>query len=283
MADKYIPTAALQRWVDELWLAAGCSADEARLTADHLVGANLAGHDSHGVGMVPRYVTAGWPASCSSTSTWPSPATAARMLSLDAQRGMGQSMAYEAMNLAIERAQDARRVRHGPEARPPHRPHRPLGRAGGGRRHGVGALRQRDEQAGGGAVPRQRGTLRHQPLHRRHPGAGPRADAAGLCHQRHRHGQGARGLQQRQAGAGQGADGRDGQPHRRPGRAVPAGRPARRRAGALCAAQGLCAGHGGRGAGRGADRRRDHAPGQPEVPVRRSGTTCWPWSSTRRG
>ena len=56
MADKHIPTAALRRWVEQLWLAAGCSADEARLTAEHLVGANLAGHDSHGVGMVPRYV-----------------------------------------------------------------------------------------------------------------------------------------------------------------------------------------------------------------------------------
>ena len=29
---------------------------EADLVADHLVQANLAGHDSHGVGMVPSYV-----------------------------------------------------------------------------------------------------------------------------------------------------------------------------------------------------------------------------------
>ncbi len=56
MADTLIRTPALQRRVEQLWLAAGCRADEARLTAEHLVGANLAGHDSHGVGMLPRYV-----------------------------------------------------------------------------------------------------------------------------------------------------------------------------------------------------------------------------------
>lgn len=29
---------------------------EATLVADHLIAANLAGHDSHGVGMIPSYV-----------------------------------------------------------------------------------------------------------------------------------------------------------------------------------------------------------------------------------
>ena len=35
--------------------AGGSSADEARIVADHLVLANLSGHDSHGVGMLPAY------------------------------------------------------------------------------------------------------------------------------------------------------------------------------------------------------------------------------------
>ena len=38
--------------------AAGSTAEEARTVADNLVLANLSGHDSHGVGMVPRYVDA---------------------------------------------------------------------------------------------------------------------------------------------------------------------------------------------------------------------------------
>lgn len=104
MADTLIPTPALQRWVDELWLAAGCSADEARLTAGHLVGANLAGHDSHGVGMVPRYV-ASWLANELQLNRHVAISSdSGTMLSLDAQRGMGQSLAFEAMELAIARA-----------------------------------------------------------------------------------------------------------------------------------------------------------------------------------
>ena len=36
--------------------ADGSSDEEARLVADHLVLANLFGHDSHGVGMMPAYI-----------------------------------------------------------------------------------------------------------------------------------------------------------------------------------------------------------------------------------
>lgn len=35
--------------------AGGCSETEAAIVSDHLVDANLAGHDSHGVGMLPHY------------------------------------------------------------------------------------------------------------------------------------------------------------------------------------------------------------------------------------
>jgi len=108
MAEHLIPTAALRRWVDQLWLAAGSSADEARLTAEHLVGANLAGHDSHGVGMVPRYVKSWLAGELQLNQHVAITSDSGAMLSLDAQRGMGQSLAFEAMNMAIERAK-----RHG--------------------------------------------------------------------------------------------------------------------------------------------------------------------------
>ncbi len=104
MTEHILPTAALRRWVEQLWLAAGCSADEARLTAEHLVGANLAGHDSHGVGMAPRYVQSWQAGELQLNQHVKVLSDNGSMLSLDAQRGMGQSMAYEAMNLAIERA-----------------------------------------------------------------------------------------------------------------------------------------------------------------------------------
>ena len=35
--------------------AGGSEPEEARIVADHLVLANLSGHDSHGVGMLPAY------------------------------------------------------------------------------------------------------------------------------------------------------------------------------------------------------------------------------------
>ena len=104
MQQHLIPTPALQRWVEELWLCAGSQPQEASLTADHLVGANLAGHDSHGVGMVPRYVNA-WLAGELQLNRQPTPVLdTGSMLTLDGQRGMGQAVTHAAMAMAIERA-----------------------------------------------------------------------------------------------------------------------------------------------------------------------------------
>src|SRR5205085_12583447 len=46
----------LRRLTSAILAAGGSAGAEADLVADHLVQANLAGHDSHGVGMVPAYV-----------------------------------------------------------------------------------------------------------------------------------------------------------------------------------------------------------------------------------
>ena len=46
----------LRRVVRTLLERAGSAPHEAALVADHLVDANLRGHDSHGVGMIPHYV-----------------------------------------------------------------------------------------------------------------------------------------------------------------------------------------------------------------------------------
>ena len=40
----------------EILSAAGSSDDESQIVAKNLVRANLAGHDSHGIGMLPRYI-----------------------------------------------------------------------------------------------------------------------------------------------------------------------------------------------------------------------------------
>ena len=46
----------LRRAVAELFTATGATTENAGLIAEHLVEANLRGHDSHGVGVVPLYL-----------------------------------------------------------------------------------------------------------------------------------------------------------------------------------------------------------------------------------
>ena len=51
-----IQATALEQIVERTFTAAGCAPDEASCVARHLVSSNLAGHDSHGVIRVSRYV-----------------------------------------------------------------------------------------------------------------------------------------------------------------------------------------------------------------------------------
>lgn len=106
MSEHRIPTAALHRWVVDLWLAAGSEAREAGLTADHLVGANLSGHDSHGVGMIPKYVLS-WQADQLQLNQQVSVVhESGGIVSLDGNRGMGQAVTEQAMRIGIERARE---------------------------------------------------------------------------------------------------------------------------------------------------------------------------------
>jgi uncharacterized oxidoreductase len=102
--EHLIPTRALQDWTRDLWLAAGSSEQEARLVADHLVGANLVGHDSHGVGMIPRYVAAWLAGELHLNEHAEAVLDHGTMLTLDGRRGLGPAVAHEAMALAIDRA-----------------------------------------------------------------------------------------------------------------------------------------------------------------------------------
>jgi uncharacterized oxidoreductase len=104
MADIPIPTAPLHRWIVDLFRAAGSSEREATLTADHLVGANLAGHDSHGVGMVPRYVNSLLADELQLNQRIAIAHDAGSIVTVDGRRGMGQSVTHQAMEVAIDRA-----------------------------------------------------------------------------------------------------------------------------------------------------------------------------------
>ena len=106
MAEHQIPTVALHTWIVDLFRAAGSHEVEARLTADHLVGANLAGHDSHGVGMAPKYVASLLNDELQLNQRVTIATDAGSLVVIDGRRGMGQSVTYQAMEIAIARARE---------------------------------------------------------------------------------------------------------------------------------------------------------------------------------
>jgi len=95
---------ALERFIARIFEASGCAAPEAARIASHLVGANLAGHDSHGVVRVPRYVewqregfvVAGQRAEVVTDG--------GAFLLLDGGFGFGQIVAQQATEMGIARA-----------------------------------------------------------------------------------------------------------------------------------------------------------------------------------
>ena len=103
--DKTLKPQDLQDQITQIFKALGSSEAEAITVAANLVMANLSGHDSHGVGMVPRYVDAAMEQGGLQINT------AAKinldigtMLNLDGQRGFGQVVGEQAMHFGMQRA-----------------------------------------------------------------------------------------------------------------------------------------------------------------------------------
>lgn len=104
--DKVFPHTTLHRFARAVLEQMGTPPAEAILVADHLVDANLMGHDSHGVGMLPTYT---W----SLKTEWLRPTAHARVIAdrdtvivIDGERGFGQVVGPEAMRLGIARAKE---------------------------------------------------------------------------------------------------------------------------------------------------------------------------------
>jgi uncharacterized oxidoreductase len=106
MARKF-PAAQLRATVAAIIQAGGSSPQEARTVADNLVLANLSGHDSHGVGMVPRYIEAVLEGGLKPNTGIAVKLDAGSLLTVDGQRGFGQVVGEQAMAMAIARAQQA--------------------------------------------------------------------------------------------------------------------------------------------------------------------------------
>jgi uncharacterized oxidoreductase len=84
--------------------AGGSEPREAELVAANLVEANLTGHDSHGVGMIPRYVDSLLEGGLAVNEHPGIELDTGVMLRLDGRHGYGQVIGREAMALGIERA-----------------------------------------------------------------------------------------------------------------------------------------------------------------------------------
>ena len=97
---------ALTAAVTAVVRAAGSSALEAAQVAANLVEANLRGHDSHGVGMTPRYIDAVLEGGLLPDAHVKIRADSGPLLTLDGCQGYGQVIGAEAMALGIERAQE---------------------------------------------------------------------------------------------------------------------------------------------------------------------------------
>ena len=85
-------------------VAAGCAVEEAAIVADHLVEANLKGHDSHGVGMIPSYLRNRADGSLVPDTPGRVVSDNGSLLVYDGERGYGQIVARNATRIAIERA-----------------------------------------------------------------------------------------------------------------------------------------------------------------------------------
>ena len=105
MADMHLIRAeALNPAIRELVRGFGSDEREVALVTDNLIQANLTGHDSHGIGMLPRYSEAWVEGGLKANAHIKTLMDGGALLRLDGQKGFGQVVGHEAMNLGIARA-----------------------------------------------------------------------------------------------------------------------------------------------------------------------------------
>ena len=103
-APVLVAAPRLEAIVAAIFEAAGCDGAEASRISRHLLGANLAGHDSHGVARVPRYVEWLEQGHVLKGQTADVVTDGGAFALLDGKFGFGQTVAPQAVALGIERA-----------------------------------------------------------------------------------------------------------------------------------------------------------------------------------
>ena len=103
---KIVDHDELRRITERIFAAGGSDPGEAQIIAGHLVEANLRGHDSHGVGMIPSYLRNLGNAKVKPNENGRIVSDTGSMIVYDGARGYGQIVAREATRLGIARAQE---------------------------------------------------------------------------------------------------------------------------------------------------------------------------------
>lgn len=96
----------LQNLVHEIFLHAGCEAAEAQCVSEHLVEANLVGHDSHGVIRTPIYVCWMKDNKVVANRKIEIVTDNGALAVVDGQMGLGQSIGQQTLKLAIEKCHE---------------------------------------------------------------------------------------------------------------------------------------------------------------------------------
>lgn len=94
----------LRAAMTELMHGFGSAPREVELVTENLIQANLTGHDSHGIGMLPRYVNAFLEGGLTANAHVTTKLDTATLMALDGNAGFGQVIGHEAMALGIARA-----------------------------------------------------------------------------------------------------------------------------------------------------------------------------------
>ena len=103
----------LERIAGGLLVAAGASAAEADIVSRHLIGANLAGHDSHGVIHIPGYIASIQRGHMQPGAPFDIIQESRATTVVDGNWGFGFTVSERAMQLTIDKArQEKRRCRH---------------------------------------------------------------------------------------------------------------------------------------------------------------------------
>jgi uncharacterized oxidoreductase len=103
-ADIIFNTSKLTAAIEAIVQKGGSNAREARMVAENLVEANLKGHDSHGVGMIPRYIQSLMEGGLAVNQAPKIVLDTGPLVRLDGQAGYGQVIGHDTMKIAIERA-----------------------------------------------------------------------------------------------------------------------------------------------------------------------------------